>query len=293
MKVLNLLRNSLRKISQTIDMCTSQHGSILPIPCRNMIAQGTTKQRLGILIQHNLQCTQLVSLSFRFIRNRSVSSVHAIDQGHNVFYTGSAGTGKPTVLKAYVSRLKSANTRVDIIAPTGIAALNVGGQTLYRYAGWHPDIFKENQTEFLKRPHGKKIWKRLSKTDVLVVDGIFMIEETYLCALIVSCVQHAMAVWESFQRIRTTPENPNYSKGTTRISTLMACKSLSLGTSTSFRPSNLFNIAFIAAATSYVEKAGTMAVTLNANAVPRSIATLLNGHFEAKLGKIAISPPLS
>lgn len=51
--------------------------------------------------------------------------------GRNVFYTGSAGVGKSTVLKAFVKELKQRGKHVDIIAPSGIAALNVGGKTIH------------------------------------------------------------------------------------------------------------------------------------------------------------------
>lgn len=102
--------------------------------------------------------------------------VEAIMQGHNVFYTGSAGVGKSTVLKNFVSRLRTQNKKIDIIAPSGIAALNVGGMTTYSYAGWTPDSFKEPLENLVAAAHGTKIRKRLGKTDVLVVDEISMVE---------------------------------------------------------------------------------------------------------------------
>ena len=61
-------------------------------------------------------------------------------KGRNVFYTGSAGCGKSIVLRSFVARLKERGSRVCIIAPTSKAALEVGGVTLYSYAGWTPDI---------------------------------------------------------------------------------------------------------------------------------------------------------
>ena len=46
----------------------------------------------------------------------------------NLFVTGRAGTGKSTLLRAIVRAL---GDEVVIGAPTGIAAFNVGGQTLH------------------------------------------------------------------------------------------------------------------------------------------------------------------
>lgn len=56
--------------------------------------------------------------------------VQLIESGRNVFYTGSAGTGKSTVLKAFVKSLREKGRRVHIIAPTGRAALGVNGTTV-------------------------------------------------------------------------------------------------------------------------------------------------------------------
>ncbi|WP_201764417.1 AAA family ATPase [Desulfovibrio sp. X2] len=46
--------------------------------------------------------------------------------GGNVFLTGRAGTGKSTVVHAYAREAKD----VALLAPTGIAALNIGGSTI-------------------------------------------------------------------------------------------------------------------------------------------------------------------
>jgi len=45
--------------------------------------------------------------------------VELICSGKNVFYTGSAGCGKSTVLRAFVKKLRAENKEVNIIAPTG------------------------------------------------------------------------------------------------------------------------------------------------------------------------------
>ena len=102
--------------------------------------------------------------------------VDLILQGHNVFYTGSAGCGKSTILKAFVKQLTLKKRRVKIIAPTNLAALNVGGQTTWNFAGWTPDSMKKNLDELMKGAQGKEVFKRLTSVDVLVIDEISMIE---------------------------------------------------------------------------------------------------------------------
>jgi ATP-dependent DNA helicase PIF1 len=105
--------------------------------------------------------------------------VNLILSGRNVFYTGSAGCGKSTVLKAFVKRLKEHPTRpkrVDIIAPTGRAALDINGSTFWTYAGWTPDHMKRPVKELRKAAHAKFVKKRLRETDVLVIDEVSMME---------------------------------------------------------------------------------------------------------------------
>ncbi|KAI7226800.1 hypothetical protein KC330_g8676 [Hortaea werneckii] len=102
--------------------------------------------------------------------------VDVITSGRNTFYTGSAGTGKSTALGVAVAELRAKGLEVAIVAPTGIAALNVGGETYYTWAGWLPDSKKKPIERLMSEAHSEKRWKRLNQTDVLVIDEISMLE---------------------------------------------------------------------------------------------------------------------
>jgi hypothetical protein len=106
--------------------------------------------------------------------------VDLIMSGRNVFYTGSAGTGKSTVLKAFVKRFAAKGMKVKITAPTGRAALDINGSTTWTYAGWTPDAHKKPLKDLREGGRGKFVSQRLQETDVLVIDEISMVENHHL-----------------------------------------------------------------------------------------------------------------
>ena len=105
--------------------------------------------------------------------------VDLVASGKNIFYTGSAGCGKSTALKAITKRLRSMSKTVRIIAPTGCAALQVNGTTTWTFAGWTPNHHKRSLEELRGAAHGKYVWKRLNEVNVLIIDEISMIENLH------------------------------------------------------------------------------------------------------------------
>ena len=62
----------------------------------------------------------------------------------SIFITGKAGTGKSSLLKYFV---KTTKKKFVILAPTGIAALNIKGQTIHSFFKFKPDFFNPNKIE--------------------------------------------------------------------------------------------------------------------------------------------------
>ncbi|OJA07958.1 hypothetical protein AZE42_05930 [Rhizopogon vesiculosus] len=59
-----------------------------------------------------------------------------VQNGKNIFFTGPAGTGKSVLLRAIIDMLRvKFGGEVAITAPTGIAGVNIGGSTIYSWAG--------------------------------------------------------------------------------------------------------------------------------------------------------------
>lgn len=88
-----------------------------------------------------------------------------LESGQNVFLSGEAGTGKSFVLNEYIYR----NRDKDIIvcAPTGIAAINVGGSTLHR-------VFKAPIGVARPGEYNAKPDEALVKAEIIIIDEISM-----------------------------------------------------------------------------------------------------------------------
>lgn len=69
---------------------------------------------------------------FVALTNDQASCLSALKSGTNALVTGSAGTGKSFVISEFIRWCGSTGKNVMVTAPTGIAALNIGGTTLHR-----------------------------------------------------------------------------------------------------------------------------------------------------------------
>ena len=66
------------------------------------------------------------------------SAVDLLENGdEHVFLTGKAGTGKSTLLNYFRDTTQK---KIAVLAPTGVAAVNVRGQTVHSFFGFRPDV---------------------------------------------------------------------------------------------------------------------------------------------------------
>ena len=90
----------------------------------------------------------------------------------NVFVTGKAGTGKSTLLQYFREKTKK---QVAVLAPTGVAALNVKGETIHSFFHFKPDITPEKAA--LLKPKKTEIYKKI---DAIIIDEISMVRADLL-----------------------------------------------------------------------------------------------------------------
>lgn len=91
----------------------------------------------------------------------------------HVFVTGRAGTGKSTLLGYF---RKHTQKKIVVLAPTGVAAVNVGGQTIHSFFRFKPDITPA-AVQRPKKDEKKNIYKKLK---TIVIDEVSMVRADLL-----------------------------------------------------------------------------------------------------------------
>ncbi|HEY1037079.1 MAG TPA: AAA family ATPase [Candidatus Paceibacterota bacterium] len=90
------------------------------------------------------------------------------DSKQNLFITGRAGTGKSTLLNHFMETTKK---NVAVVAPTGIAALNVKGQTIHSFFKFKIGISEQD----IHVTSNKELATLYKKLDLLVIDEVSMV----------------------------------------------------------------------------------------------------------------------
>ena len=102
------------------------------------------------------------------------------EPGGNLFVTGRAGTGKSTLLRA----LRDAYAdRMVVLAPTGLAAINIGGQTIHSFFGFPPRLI---QSDDIKRSRNGRVMRKL---EFIVIDEASMVRSDLMWG-----IDHALRV---------------------------------------------------------------------------------------------------
>ncbi len=91
----------------------------------------------------------------------------------HVLVTGRAGTGKSTLLRHFV---RTTRKRTVVLAPTGVAAVNVGGQTIHSFFGFRPDVTPDRVAHLLPGDRDS-VYRQLQ---TLVVDEVSMVRADLL-----------------------------------------------------------------------------------------------------------------
>jgi ATP-dependent DNA helicase PIF1 len=95
--------------------------------------------------------------------------------GHgHLFITGRAGTGKSTLLRCLAEEIADSGV---VVAPTGLAAVNVGGQTIHSFFGLPPRLIRHDD---IRRSRNGRVMRRLS---FLIIDEVSMVRSDLMWAI--------------------------------------------------------------------------------------------------------------
>lgn len=138
--------------------------------------KGFTQEELAIkakvsYITTNIEINDDFARALELLKNSTKS----------VFITGKAGTGKSTLLQYF---RENTNKSVAVLAPTGVAALNVKGQTIHSFFRFPTTITP--QTVRKKKP-SKGFVEMLQKLDAVVIDEVSMVR-----ADLMDCIDEAL-----------------------------------------------------------------------------------------------------
>ena len=137
--------------------------------------------------------TEKTLLSEKTFENQKLNFVEdlVLHTDAHIFLTGRAGTGKTTFLKSLPTKT---HKRMIVVAPTGVAAINAGGQTIHSFfqLPFGPQIpegaqkrpsqdSKELAAQFQKI-RGTKL-KIMRTLDLLIIDEISMVRADVLDAV--------------------------------------------------------------------------------------------------------------
>jgi ATP-dependent DNA helicase PIF1 len=93
--------------------------------------------------------------------------------GH-LFVTGRAGTGKSTLLTCLKDLIAD---EMVVLAPTGLAAVNVGGQTIHSFFGFPPRLIRPDD---IRRSRNGRLMRRLK---FVVIDEVSMVRSDLMWAI--------------------------------------------------------------------------------------------------------------
>ncbi|HVY89522.1 MAG TPA: AAA family ATPase [Hyphomonadaceae bacterium] len=97
-----------------------------------------------------------------------------VDGRRNVFLTGRAGTGKTTLLRQLIF---NSLEKAVVLAPTGLAAVNVGGQTIHSFFNFPPRLLDEGDTRKIR--NGRLV----RAIETMVIDEVSMVRADMMQAI--------------------------------------------------------------------------------------------------------------
>lgn len=148
---------------------------------------------MSILINNNMEVDGIMLDSTNYEFMQALAIAESTDQ--NLYLTGKAGSGKTYFLK-YLRKV--CKKEMVILAPTGVAAINAGGQTIHSFFGLAPSIYVPNDkrfSDFIKAEDIEKASvldnynfssekaRMICNLDMIVIDEVSMVRADLMDAI--------------------------------------------------------------------------------------------------------------
>ena len=102
-------------------------------------------------------------------------ALHRMEHGErSLFITGKAGTGKSTLLSHFCERT---GKKPVVLAPTGVAALNVRGQTIHKFFNFYVDVTPDKIRRRQIKPRNPRLYAKLK---TIIIDEVSMVRADLL-----------------------------------------------------------------------------------------------------------------
>jgi len=101
-----------------------------------------------------------------------LKAIELANNRENLFLTGKAGTGKSWTIKKIVKCFHEKGKVIHVTAPTGIAAINVGGMTIHNWGRFRLGEYYADFNNMMSPDTRKK----LNTMDALLIDEISMMD---------------------------------------------------------------------------------------------------------------------
>ena len=102
-------------------------------------------------------------------------ALETMEEGNrSLFITGKAGTGKSTLLSHFCQH---SGKKPVVLAPTGVAALNVKGQTIHSFFNFYIDVTTQKIRDSKSKPRNLKLYKKLK---TILIDEVSMVRADLL-----------------------------------------------------------------------------------------------------------------
>jgi ATP-dependent DNA helicase PIF1 len=128
---------------------------------------GSTKEKEAIVIPPGFQMDEDLSAAYDAMENT----------GETFFLTGRAGTGKSTLLNYF---RKNTKKKYVVLAPTGLAALQVGGTTIHSFFGFPLRTLVKADPGIRPWSKGHPKMRLIKNVDALIIDEVSMVRADIL-----------------------------------------------------------------------------------------------------------------